>query len=290
MRVRKVLLIYKKSARRIYPLRRGDRISLSRRGNEFIQRDLKRIQAAHLVHQRTLEKVRRLLREKGVRFKAVYRARVTDYSSYDGVISVGGDGTFLEAAHRIRSQWILGVNSDPARSAGSFCAANGSNFEKILDRILKRNARIQILHRLQLKLNEKPLEIPVLNDILITHRKPAAMSRYWIRVRGRREEQRSSGLWIATAAGSTGAIRSAGGQGLPRESRLLQYRPRELYQGPGHRYRLTGGVIPSNRPVQIGSLMRGGFICVDGEHWTFPFQYGDRLTLQGAPYPLRVVR
>lgn len=275
LRVRSVLLVYKKSARW----------------------DSEQFKTAHQAHQRALEQVRRLLRRSGIRFKAVYRARLVDYAPYDGVISVGGDGTFLEAAHRIRNQWILGVNSDPERSAGSFCVADGSSVEKILDRILKNGAKIQRLHRVQLELDGKRLGVPVLNDILITHRKPAAMSRYWIQAGRIREKQRSSGLWISTAAGSTGAIRSAGGRKLPRESKKLQYRPRELYRRSGLRYRrsrlryrLTGGVIPPNRPVRIGSLMREGLICVDGEHWAFPFRYGGRLSIHPFPYPLRVIR
>ncbi len=268
MRVRLILLVYKKSARR----------------------DSERFKAAHQAHVRTLDKVRRHLRRRGIRFKAVYRARLVDYSPYDGVISVGGDGTFLEAAHRIRNQWILGVNSDPERSAGSFCGADGSSVERVLDRILEGGAKIQRLHRVRLEINGKRLGVPVLNDILITHRKPAAMSRYRIHLGKVREEQRSSGLWISTAAGSTGAIRSAGGRKLPPESRELQYRPRELYRGPGVRCRLTGGGIPAGRPVRIGSLMREGLICVDGEHWTFPFRYGDRLAIRPFPYPLRVIR
>jgi len=275
MSVRNLLLVYKKSARW----------------------DSERFKAAHQAHVRTLDKVRCHLRRRGIRFKAVYRARFVDYAPYEGVISVGGDGTFLEAAHRIRNQWILGVNSDPERSAGSFCGADGSNVEKILDRILKNGAKIQRLQRVQLELNGKRLGVPVLNDILITHRKPAAMSRYRIQLGRMREEQRSSGLWISTAAGSTGAIRSAGGRKLPRGSKGLQYRPRELYRKPGFqsrrsrfRYRLTGGEIPPNRPVRISSLMREGLICVDGEHWTFPFRYGDRLSIRPFPYPLRVIR
>ncbi|MBI3615374.1 MAG: NAD(+)/NADH kinase [Candidatus Omnitrophica bacterium] len=271
-----MLLMCKRSARR--PARSAHRLSL-----------VEAIPGAS-AHRRTLEKVRRLLRVKGIRFRAVYRARFTDRAPYDGVISVGGDGTFLEAARQVRTQWILGVNSDPARSAGSFCTANGSNFAQALDRLLKNRAGIQRLNRVQLRMGGRPLKVLVLNDLLVTHRKPAAMSRYWLRVGRVREEQWGSGLWIATAAGSTGALRSAGGRKIPRESKALQYKPRELYRGPGFRYRLTGGIIPPGRSVRIGSLMQDGLICIDGEHVTFPFKQGETLSIRSAPYPLRVVR
>ena len=57
----------------------------------------------------------------------------------------------------------------------------------------------------------------VLNDILICHHNPGAMSRYYLTVGRVREEQRSSGVWIATAAGSSGGLHSAGGKVLPRK-------------------------------------------------------------------------
>ena len=287
--IKNVLLVYKKNPYWNHFLR-WQKQPLLKRGAEFIHRDLGRIHAAHQAHVRTLREVERILREKGVRYKAVYRARSCDYSPYDFIVAVGGDGTFLEAARQARSQPILGVNSDPVRSVGSFCAADRKGFKRILDQILSGCVRTERLHRLQLRLNGKPLGVNVLNDLLITDRRPAAMSRYWIQVGGVQEEQRSSGLWIATAAGSTGAIKSAGGRILPRTSKAIQYKPRELYAGYSARYRLTGGIGPSHGSLLVGSLMREGLICVDGEHLKLPFRYGDLLEISRSPYPLCLIR
>ncbi len=38
----------------------------------------------------------------------------------DLVVTVGGDGTMLDASHRVRETPILGFNSDPDRSVGYF--------------------------------------------------------------------------------------------------------------------------------------------------------------------------
>ena len=203
---------------------------------------------------------------------------------------MGGDGTFLEAARQIQNQPILGVNSDPTRSVGSFCRANRDSFEKIVDRILQGKAKIERFSRLQLKLNGKPLGVNVVNDLLITDRRSAAMNRYWIQVGRVKEEQRSSGIWVSTAVGSTGALKSAGGKALPRGSKAIQYKPRELYAGLGRRYRLSGGIVPAGRPLIIGSLMHEGVICVDGEHLKFPFRYGDVLKISSSPHPLHLIR
>lgn len=258
-------------------------------GNPLARRDRRRVRQARLAHEASLRRVLALLRESGARFRVVRRVGKPIPRGVDLVISVGGDGTFLEAARGARNQPILGVNSDPARSAGSFCAATASSFQRILGRVLRGGARVVRLHRLQPVLNRRPLDLHILNDLLITHRRPAAMSHYGLRIGRRLEEQRSSGLWIATAAGSTGAIRSAGARALPRSSRDLLYQPRELYAAGRKNVRLTGGRIRAGTPLRVGSLMKEGLICVDGEHVTLPFRYGDLLELRSSAAPLRWV-
>jgi len=48
------------------------------------------------------------------------------------------------------------------------------------------------------------------------------VSRYYLKIGNLREEQRDSGLWISTAAGSSGAIRSAGGKLFKNEEKKMQ--------------------------------------------------------------------
>ncbi len=283
--VREVLVIYKKSSRQA-PGR-----SRSGEAGPVVRRDRERFLRAWRAHRRALAQVLAALRRSGVRARAAYHATPAGARRYPLVISVGGDGTFLEAARCVAGagQRILGVNSDPQRSAGTFCSAGGRTFAGKLRQVLRGRARTARLQRMELRLGGRRIGAPVLNDVLITHRRPAAMSRYWLRVGAVREEQRSSGLWIATAAGSTGAIRSAGGAPLARTARALLYQPRELYPAPGFRCRLRGGAVPAGRRVAVGSLMRDGLICADGEHSTFPFRYGEVLEVCPSTRPLHVV-
>ncbi len=285
----RVLLVYKKNAYQAYLRQRRGLALFYKRSRAFVRADLEQFRKGYEAHRRAMEQVRRLLRARGARVRAVSRGGAADYSGHDLVISVGGDGTFLEAARYVTRQQILGVNSDPARSAGTFCRATARTFGLMFERILRGRVRIRKLSRIRLELNGKPLEIHVLNDILVTDRKPAAMSRYWIKIGKVQEEHRGSGLWISTAAGSTGAIQSAGGRRLRWNSKTIQYRPRELYQWRKSRYRLTGGILPLNRSVTVGSLMREGLICLDGENFTVPFHYGDRLRISASPYPLQLI-
>ena len=266
--IRRVLVVVKKSSRNPFPRR-------------FLQ--------AREEHRKTLRQVLAVLRREGISAKTVVRMSRSGAAGYDLVLSVGGDGTFLEAARGVRGQPILGVNSDPRRSVGSFCAADAGNFGRLLRAIRRGRVKTVELNRIQILLNGRPTGDQVLNEILVTHRRPAAMSRYWLQIGRRREEQRSSGLWIATAAGSTGAIRSAGGREITRESRWLQYCARELYPGGARNYRLKRGQIRPRQIVRVGSLMEEGLICVDGEHVVFPFRCGDRLEIVPSMHPLRLI-
>ncbi|MDP3723943.1 MAG: NAD(+)/NADH kinase [Candidatus Omnitrophota bacterium] len=284
----RVLVVYKKSAYHIYVLERRSPLFVGPKART-LPWDVRRLRQAHEAHQATLTEVERALRARGLRYRVIYRAMQHDYSPYDLVISVGGDGTFLEAARGVTRQPILGVNSDPARSAGTFCRADARTFAGILEAVLNGGARTLRLHRMRLTLNGEALGFQVLNDILVAHQNPAAMSRYEIQVNGVKEEQRSSGLWLSTAVGSTAAIKSAGGQVLPRDSKAIQYLPRELYYGSGATYRLTGGLVPPGRTITLRSLMREGMVYVDGEHLKIPFRYGDVLRVSRSPQPLSVV-
>jgi NAD+ kinase len=126
--------------------------------------------------------------------------------------------------------------------------------------------------------------------VLIAHEDSATMSRYRITTRDRQEDHKSSGLWVATAAGSSSAILAAGGRRLAWTAKRFQYRPRELYQGRLTRYRLTGGVLSMGERVEVTWLMREGFAFVDGPHVRHALRFGDRLVIElSASHPLRVL-
>ncbi|MDP3723751.1 MAG: NAD(+)/NADH kinase [Candidatus Omnitrophota bacterium] len=274
----KILVVYKKDAYQQYI--QGQRDPRLRRLLRQRHPDVVDMQRAHATHQATLEAVVRVLRRLPVEFELAYRVGLKVTKRYQLVVSVGGDGTFLQAARSVRQTPILGVNSDPVRSEAVFCAATRQTFARLCAQALEGRLPELRLARLEVTLNGRMLSPRALNDVLVVHDDPATMSRYRLRI-GRREEiQKSSGLWVATAAGSSSAVWAAGGIKLPWSATTFQYRPRELYHGRLSRCRLTGGLLGPQACVRVTWLMRRGSAFLDGPHVTVPLRFADELGIR----------
>lgn len=280
-----VLLVYKKSKLALYSherqherfealLERGDEVALA-----FTE--------AHEAHAQTLDAVKRALGAARVPFRTCYRARLTEKDTRGRlVVTVGGDGTLLDASHRITDAPVLGVNSDPARSVGFLCAARADTFAEILDRVLAGELEPTQVARLAGAIDGAPIRFPVLNEVLVAHKNPAATTRYRIRVGARSEMQKSSGIWIAAPAGSTAAIASAGGEIQPLDDARMQVRVREPYIADGEIPELLSFYLGQHGEVAITSRMREGVLYLDGPHQRLPFPIGAELRIHPRGVPL----
>ena len=284
----RILVVYKKDAYQQYLQEQQDPhlLRLLRQG----QPDVLDMQRAHEVHEEAIEAVVYTLRQLRVEFDMAYRADLKVTRRYGLVVSVGGDGTLLQAARSVSRTPILGVNSDPARSEAVFCAATSHSFARLCRQALAGALPELWLYRLQMSLNGKRLPHRALNDVLVVHDDPSTMSRYRLKVGARQESQKSSGLWVSTAAGSSSAVLAAGGARLPWNRKAFQYRPRELYRGRLSRSRLVGGVLPPTTRVQVTWLMRRGSAFIDGPHVKIPLRFADDLEVRlSLTDPLRVL-
>ncbi len=283
MAIRRILVLYKKS---IYQWLQEK--SRSPQADAPIG-DIARFEVTHRRHQETLTQVLKALTRHAVAFDAYERDTLTDYSDYDRVVTVGGDGTFLEAARFSTNQILLGINSDPEWSVGRLCAADPGSLDRALADMLSERAQPSALTRLDIACPHLGAHFFALNDVLIVHQNPAALSRYRIEIADIGEEHRNSGLWVATAAGSTGAIHSAGGRPLPLVSRSIQYMPRELYSDwKNQPYALRGGVLETDN-ISITSLMDGGAFFIDGAHQHYPLPLDAELHITRSDKPLYVI-
>jgi len=184
---------------------------------------------------------------------------------------------------------ILGVNSAPSYSIGFFCAATRKDFRLRLEQALTGKLRKSTLSRMAVSLNGRMRSKRVLNDTLYCHDSPAATSRYILRVGKRREEQRSSGIWIGPPAGSTAAQRSAGGRVLPLGSRQLQLVVREPYTPPGTKNALERAIVKPDERVTITSKMDDSSLFIDGPQRKLAVRLGDEIEFSLSDTPLQVL-
>ena len=247
------------------------------------------LEAAHQAHQRSMEALKAHLRDLGIPHRFVYRARFRKPSNDTLVIAIGGDGTVLDASHKIEGATLLGLNSDPARSGGYLCAANLSTLPELLDNYLSDRIQPQKIARLGGTVDDVPLPFPILNDALLTHKNPAATARYAIGIDGIDEVQKSSGIWICGPAGSTAAMASAGGKVQPLEDGRMQYRVREPYDTDGHGMRHLHGMIQDGHQLWVRSHMREGVIFLDGSHVKVAFPVGAVLRMSASAPALRLL-
>ena len=283
-----ILVVYKQSRYEQYVLQEGDEAvrELVRQKDASVARYLE----SHAAHNRSLQRIHDHLEAQGLGHEVVFRGdvdRVED-ERWGLVVTVGGDGTVLDLSHRLERAPVLAINSDPRSSVGYFCAGTASEFPALLDRVMAGRWQPFELHRLGLSINEGRCEEFVLNDVLIAHANPAAVSSYILGVDDHVEEQRSSGIWLSTPAGSTAAIRSAGGLVMPLSDDNFQYLVREPYPPPTGAYRMVKGIRPNHGRFEVISKMREGCVYLDGPHIVYPFVIGDRLTVRHDVPSLRI--
>jgi len=245
---------------------------------------------AHKEHVRTVEAVLRDLERAGAQVMLVERPHAAfDATDAALVVSIGGDGTLLAASHSVVRAPILGVNSAPKHSVGFFCSAQRVTFRGMLERALTGKLPGVELTRMAVAVNGRLRTKHVLNEALYCHSSPAATSRYLLAHAKREEEQRSSGLWVGPAAGSTAAQRSAGGRLLPLASRMLQLVVREPYTPAGQRYAMTKLAIADGDAVHIESKMDDSALFFDGPYRHVTVRLGDRVSFFASDEPVNVL-
>ncbi len=285
MKNKKILLLYKKTVYALYKNRKVLESGIDRR---LLKLQLARLRHAHEEHTATLTFIKEVLRNRGLTFSEYYRGGKIPFNRHDVIISVGGDGTFLKAAAGTSRQLLIGVNSAPTTSVGRLCVARRENFDQIIDCLVTGNYKEVKWQRMVLRMKNGSA-YQVMNDILYAHENPAVISRYLLKAGHITEEQRSSGVWVSTAIGSTGAIGSAGGRRLKPESKDIQYLPRELYSVFGRRYRLKGGLLTPRQKLTILSLMPSGRLFIDGGNQTIPLTYGQSCEISVSQQPVRTL-
>lgn len=247
----------------------------------------KSLLAAHQKNLACIDHVVSVLTKRGIAHRVMCRSLLSQADTLDSfIISVGGDGTLLDVSHHCTDAPILGVNSDPSSSVGALCAAQQSNFEQVLEEIYKHSLLPTPLARLLVSIDNKKLALNPLNDLLFCHKNPMAMSRFSLSFKGKTELHRGSGLWVSTAAGSTGGIFSSGAKPLALEQENALFRVREPSYNNGTQPHLLEGMLGAKDILLIECQMSDAAIFIDGPHKTWDVSLGQTIEVGLAHEPL----
>ncbi len=240
-------------------------------------------------HDGSLAAVRRALAGDQVHEVRVEDLQPRDADGIDLVVTVGGDGTVFTANTLTTEVPFLTVNSDPTSSIGHFARATAAQVPAIIAAWREGRARMEEVPRLRLSTGGRTWRI--LNDCLFTSTNPAAMTRSLLECPDGREVHRSSGLWIATAAGSTGAIHSAGSLPVARNRPALLWQVREAFlirDGKEAPRFLTGRQLPPQW-LRLTPVIPGIACYLDGPNITIPLAPGQVVEFSGDAPPLRLL-
>jgi len=203
-------------------------------------------------------------------------------------ISVGGDGTLLRASHFVGGKGsLVGLNSVPQHSVGHLCSLFPERLERGIAEILNKTKKPTLVRRLVCRVSTGESLPYALNDVYFGHQHPASASRYRLLIEGphaREEKQLSSGVWIASPAGSTAAIRSYGLGSLELTEKKFLFAVREPYAQIGHTVSLSKLVLDGDHEsLTLFSRMRNGIVCIDGPMIACALGFGDSLEIGLGP-------
>lgn len=281
----RVLAIYKKSAYQTYVRERKNP-----RMQELLKqkdRSVERLLESHEAHVAGVKAAHEILTSLGAKVVLRYRSDPGQTDDFDLVVTLGGDGTLLWVSHLVGAQVpLLAINTAPDDSVGHYCAGSIEHMPALFTQALAGTLPSVRLTRMRVEMDGELVNNRVLNETLFAHECPAATSRYLIEHDGIMEDQKSSGIWVGPAAGSTAARRSAGGKVMPLQSRRLQFVVREPYVNRGRTHRIVQGYVPEGGQLILQSKMRPGRLYLDGPRIQRIVEFGAVLRMTQSEEPL----
>ncbi len=202
------------------------------------------------------------------------------------IISIGGDGTALSASHFIENKPLLAVNSSPETSVGALTTIPLSKLKEKLEEIKKNKHKTELLERIEVQINNKPIEHLALNDVFVASEKAYHISKYKINFKNQEEIQRSSGLIFSTGTGSTAWFKSAGGTPFSPQSKFIKMIAREPYQGKIlNQIKMQNLQIGQNEEITIIPSVKS-ILAIDSNR-EYLINPEDKITIKISKHPLK---
>ncbi|MDR0420348.1 MAG: NAD kinase [Prevotellaceae bacterium] len=200
-------------------------------------------------------------------------------------VSLGGDGTFLEATRFIRTNNIpiIGVNTG---SLGFLASVSIDGFQSVLDEIL--NKKYQIEHRRLIHVathDKKNISACALNEITLQRTMPSLISAT-VEINGERLSQYwSDGLIIATPTGSTAYSMSVGGPIIvPTASNFV------ISPIAPHNLAIRPFVISDDAEIKIKLQTRGEKAMLTADNEMFEVESGMEFTVKKSKYQVNIIK
>ena len=215
---------------------------------------------------------------------------VDELGNMDAILSIGGDGSFLETARTFRDYPVLmaGIHLG---DLGFLNSITPGDTEQRIDQILEgryvEESRLFIDAVLKHKDGSQERLPSVLNDIVIGHNQIGRLARLNVSVNGHLiQEYAADGLVVSTPTGSTGYSLSCGGPVLgPGDDRMI------VVPICAHTLQRFAIVLKSSDTVEVTAPARERdlHISLDGNE-SCEFHHTDRLFMKGVNKPIRFIR
>jgi hypothetical protein len=236
-------------------------------------------------YQQTLEQVRGSL-DLGYPLTIVERKFVPTYEFRNAmvVVVIGPDGLVANTAKYVGDLPIVGINPDPKRIDGHLLPFRASHARSVVLSVLNEKAKVRQVTLAEALLNDGQ-SLLAFNDLFIGRRTHVS-ARYNLKWKNSGESQSSSGVIVATGAGSTGWLSSVFnmmrgvnawlGREAPRQEKLawedrkLVWVVREPFASRFSQAELVAGSMAAGEELILESLMpEGGAIFSDGMEQDF---------------------
>ena len=205
----------------------------------------------------------------------------------DFVISMGGDGTFLKAASRVREKMIPIVGVNMGR-LGFLADVSPSEIERCVDALYEDDFSIESRALIKVQTDGEPLDgyDCALNDVAILKRDTASMISIRTSVNGQYlTTYQADGLVVSTPTGSTAYSLSNGGPIIVPGTKVFS-----MTAVAPHSMNIRPIVLSESSEITltVESRSHNFLVAIDGR--SEKCKEGTRLTLSRAPYDVKVVK
>ncbi|MGD1840481.1 MAG: sugar kinase [Thermonemataceae bacterium] len=243
--------------------------------------EFKDFQEEHDAYHRSLERVQKIC-SQFLKVKTIESDFLPSYlfTAGDIVVVVGRDGLVANTAKYVNGLPIIGVNPDKQRNDGVLLRFDPQTLQKALEKVL-RDSHERAFVTMAEEVLDDGQRLLAFNDFFIGP-KTHTSARYQITYQGFTENHSSSGVIVATGAGSTGWLSSlfnmaAGiyqvfGQAVPLdrqtqgwETEQLIFVVREPFLSKMSHIDIPAGILQASEALILESLMpNDGMIFSDG--------------------------